>query len=117
MTDKEIFNVYIGNLSYKSDEVDLEELMKPFGEVVSSRVVRDRRTLRHRTVRDPSQIEPFQFRIDPGLAHSENSRPEGKVLPNRQRRFHCIQMPGISDLLLHRRAIDSQGYPANHHIA
>lgn len=45
---EEICNVYIGNLSYKSMEDDLEELLKPFGEVVSSRVVRDRRTLRHR---------------------------------------------------------------------
>lgn len=45
---EEVCNLYIGNLSYKSMEEDLEQLVKPFGEVVSSRIVRDRRTLRHR---------------------------------------------------------------------
>lgn len=41
-------NIYVGNLSYQTENQDLEELFSEFGEVVSARVITDRETGRAR---------------------------------------------------------------------
>lgn len=39
-------NIYVGNLSYRLNDADLEELFAPFGEVKSAKVIMDRETQR-----------------------------------------------------------------------
>jgi len=41
-------NIYVGNLSFQTDNYDLEDLFAPHGEVVSARVITDRETGRAR---------------------------------------------------------------------
>jgi RNA recognition motif-containing protein len=41
-------NLYVGNLSFDVGQEDLEELFKPYGEVVSANVITDRQTGRPR---------------------------------------------------------------------
>ena len=41
-------NLYLGNLSYKVREADIEELLSPYGEVRNARVIKDRETHRSR---------------------------------------------------------------------
>jgi len=43
-----IMNIYVGNLSFQTDNYDLEDLFAPHGEVVSARVITDRETGRAR---------------------------------------------------------------------
>ena len=37
-------NIYVGNLSYGTEDRDLEDLFAPFGEITSARVITDRET-------------------------------------------------------------------------
>lgn len=37
-------NIYVGNVSYSTDDGRLEELFSSFGEVASARVIKDRET-------------------------------------------------------------------------
>lgn len=37
-------NIYVGNLNYKIEQVDLEEIFAEYGEVVSARIISDRET-------------------------------------------------------------------------
>lgn len=37
-------NIYVGNLSYQTDDRELEDLFAPFGEITSARVITDRET-------------------------------------------------------------------------
>ncbi len=37
-------NIYVGNLSYATDDRELEDLFAPFGEIASARVITDRET-------------------------------------------------------------------------
>jgi len=37
-------NIYVGNVSYSTDDARLVELFSPFGEVASARVISDRET-------------------------------------------------------------------------
>jgi len=37
-------NIYVGNVSYSTDDAALVELFSPFGEVTSARVISDRET-------------------------------------------------------------------------
>lgn len=39
-------NIYVGNISYRMRDTDLEELFAPHGEVTSARVIMDRETNR-----------------------------------------------------------------------
>ncbi len=39
-------NIYVGNLSYNTQEKELEELFRQYGEVASARVIADRETNR-----------------------------------------------------------------------
>lgn len=39
-------NIYVGNLSYKMTEAELEELFAKFGNVLSAKIVKDRETNR-----------------------------------------------------------------------
>ena len=41
-------SIYVGNLSFSSDEKTLQDLFAPFGEVISARVMSDRETGRSR---------------------------------------------------------------------
>lgn len=41
-------NIYVGNLSYSTENADLEDLFSQYGEVVSARVITDRETGRAR---------------------------------------------------------------------
>lgn len=37
-------NIYVGNLSYQTDDRELEDLFAPFGDIASARVITDRET-------------------------------------------------------------------------
>ncbi len=37
-------NIYVGNLSYKISDQELEEVFEEFGEVISAKVIKDRET-------------------------------------------------------------------------
>jgi len=37
-------NIYVGNLSYTTDDRELEDLFAPFGDITSARVITDRET-------------------------------------------------------------------------
>ena len=37
-------NIYVGNLSYQTDDRELEDLFAPFGDITSARVITDRET-------------------------------------------------------------------------
>jgi len=37
-------NIYVGNLSYKVSDQELEEVFEEFGEVISAKVIKDRET-------------------------------------------------------------------------
>ncbi len=37
-------NIYVGNLSYQTDDRELEDLFAPFGDIASARVIMDRET-------------------------------------------------------------------------
>lgn len=37
-------NIYVGNLSYKVSDEELEEVFEEFGEVISAKVIKDRET-------------------------------------------------------------------------
>ncbi|MDP7062253.1 MAG: RNA-binding protein [Planctomycetota bacterium] len=37
-------NIYVGNLSYATDDRELEDLFAPFGDIASARVITDRET-------------------------------------------------------------------------
>ncbi len=37
-------NIYVGNLSYRMDDQDLEKVFAEFGSVVSSKIINDRET-------------------------------------------------------------------------
>ena len=39
-------NIYVGNLSYNTQEKELEELFRQYGEVTSARIITDRETNR-----------------------------------------------------------------------
>ena len=39
-------NIYVGNLSYNTQEKELEELFRQYGEVASARIISDRETNR-----------------------------------------------------------------------
>ncbi len=41
-------NIYVGNITFSMKDGDLEELFKPFGQVSSARVIKDRFTDRSR---------------------------------------------------------------------
>ena len=41
-------NIYVGNLPWRVDDAELEELFSPFGPVQSARVINDRETGRSR---------------------------------------------------------------------
>jgi RNA recognition motif-containing protein len=41
-------NIYVGNIPFSMKDEDLEEMFKPFGQVSSARVIRDRFTDRSR---------------------------------------------------------------------
>ena len=37
-------NIYVGNLSYKVSDQELEEVFEEFGEVISAKIIKDRET-------------------------------------------------------------------------
>jgi len=37
-------NIYVGNLSYQTDDRELEDLFAPYGDIASARVITDRET-------------------------------------------------------------------------
>lgn len=37
-------NIYVGNLSYKISDQDLQEVFEEFGDVISAKVIKDRET-------------------------------------------------------------------------
>ena len=37
-------NIYIGNLSYKVNEAELQQIMEDFGEVATVKIIKDRET-------------------------------------------------------------------------
>jgi cold-inducible RNA-binding protein len=41
-------NIYVGNLTYGTDNADLETLFSPYGEVSGAQVIKDRETGRSR---------------------------------------------------------------------
>jgi len=41
-------NIYVGNLTYGTDNADLEQLFSPYGEVAGAQVIKDRETGRSR---------------------------------------------------------------------
>lgn len=41
-------NIYVGNLPYRMESIDLEDLFAEYGEVLSARVITDRETGRSR---------------------------------------------------------------------
>lgn len=41
-------NIYVGNLTYGTDNADLESLFSPYGEVAGAQVIKDRETGRSR---------------------------------------------------------------------
>jgi RNA recognition motif-containing protein len=50
-SDKQIFrqmNIYVGNLSFKASEQDVENLFTQFGDVSSARIIKDKYTGRSR---------------------------------------------------------------------
>jgi len=41
-------NIYVGNLSYKVSDQELEEVFEEFGEVISAKIIKDRETGRYK---------------------------------------------------------------------
>lgn len=43
-----VMNIYVGNLSFKASEQDIQDLFAPFGDVSSARIIKDKFTGRSR---------------------------------------------------------------------